>query len=401
MQKPLEGIRVIEIATYVAAPAAGTLLVDFGADVIKVEVPKGELVRHTKPRWNGFQSRMEGSPQFEMDNRGKRSLTLDLRREAGRDALGRVIEKADVVLTNMLPDRRKKHGIDAATLRARKPDLIYAALSGYGGRGPEANEPAFDYAALWARSGMMDITRDPSAPPAFLRPGVGDHSAALSLACGILAALRTRDREGVGQDIDVSLLQTGLYLLGNDLSQVLATKENAPMHDRTAPRNPLWNHYRTKDGRWIMLVMIESPRYWEPFLAAIERTELASDERFVGPVERFKNTRALVNILDEVFAQHTLAEWSDILSKHRVIWAPVRTMLETLDDPQIRAMGYFQELNHPEMGRMETIGAPLLMSEHPMPATQAAPQLGAHSKEILKAAGLSNQEIEDALRRDG
>jgi crotonobetainyl-CoA:carnitine CoA-transferase CaiB-like acyl-CoA transferase len=397
MSAPLEGIQVIEIASYVAAPAAGALLADFGADVVKVEVPEGEVIRHTRPRINGFKSRFEGSPQFEMDNRGKRSLTLDLRDEASREALRRVVDGTDVVLTNMLPGRRKKYGIDSDTLMRRNPRLIFAALSGYGGKGDEADVPAFDYAAAWARTGMMDITRDPSAPPAFQRPGVADHSAALSLVCGILAALRTRDQSGEGQEIDVSLLQTGLYLLGNDLSQVLATREAAPIHDRTAPRNPLWNHYRTRDDRWLMLVMIESHRYWEPFLAAIDQRPLAEDPRFTGPVERYRNARELVSLLDPIFREHDLERWAEILCEHDLIWAPVRTTIETLEDPQIRAMGYFRELPHPEFGTIETVGPPLLLSGHEMPANRPAPSLGADSIDVLRAAGLSEDEVAAVL----
>jgi len=397
MSAPLSGIRVVEIATFVAAPAAGALLADLGAEVIKIEVPGGELIRHTRPRHNGFGSDFAGCPQFEMDNRGKRSLTLDLKRPAARDALTRVIDGADVVLTNMLPGRCRRFGIDPETLRAERPALIYASLTGYGTRGEEADSPSFDYAALWARTGLMDLTRDPSAVPAFLRPGVGDHSAALSLVCGILAALRVRDAGGDGQVIDVSLLQTGLYLQGNDLSQTLATGNPAPMHDRTAPRNPLWNHYETGDGRWVMLVMIESPRYWGSFVRAIERPELEHDPRFVGPVERYRQSAELAAILDEVFAAHTLAQWEAKLAGKSVIWAPVRRLDETREDPQVRTMGYFSTVDHPELGRFETVGPPLLMSGHAMPADRPAPALGADSLALLRGAGLSQPEIEAAL----
>ncbi len=394
---PLDGVRVVEVATYVAAPAAGALLADLGAEVIKLEVPRGELLRHARPRFNGFRSDFDGSPQFETANRGKRSLALDLRRAAARDALLHVIDTADVLLTNMLPGRRAKYGIDAARLRERRPELIYASLSGYGGSGDEADAPAFDYAALWARTGMMDLTRDPRAAPAFQRPGVGDHSAALSLVCGILAALRTRELDGIGQEIDVSLLQTGLYLQGNDLSQALATRQQPPLHDREAPSNPLWNHYRTRDARWLMLVMIESEPYWAAFVRAIERPELEDDVRFGGQVERYRASRELVAILDEVFAQRTLAQWEAALAGHRVIWAPVREMIEALDDPQARAMGYFRRLEHPRLGSFETMGPPLLMSGHEMPADCPAPELGADSEEILRGAGLAQHEIEAAL----
>lgn len=394
---PLAGIRVVEVATFVAAPAAGALLAELGAEVIKMEVPAGELLRHTRPRHNGFGSDFAGSPQFEMENRGKQSLTLDLNNPAAREALLKVIDGADVVLTNMLPGRCRRFGIDPESLREKRPELIYASLTGYGNRGDEADSPSFDYAALWARTGMMDLTRDPAAPPAFLRPGVGDHSAALSLVCGVLAALRVRDAGGGGQVIDVSLLQTGLYLQGNDLSQTLATGSPAPMHDRAAPRNPLWNHYATKDGRWVMLVMIESGRYWGAFARAIGRPELEADPRFVGPVERYRENRALVEILDAVFAAHTLAQWEEKLAGHSVIWAPVRRLEETREDPQVEANGYFRTVDHPELGAFETVGPPLSMSGHPMASNAPAPGLGADSSSVLRAAGLSEGEIDAAL----
>ncbi len=388
---------MVEVAHFVAAPAAGALLADFGAEVIKIEVPEGEVLRHSRPRHHGFRTDFDGSPQFEMENRGKRSLTLDLRGEPARRALLRVIDGADVVLTNMLPGRCARYGIDAASLRAERPRLIYASLTGHGTRGSEADKPSFDYASLWARTGMMDLTRDPSAPPAFLRPGVGDHSAALALVCGILAALRVREGSGSGQEIDVSLLQTGLYLQGNDLSQTLVCGQSPPLHDREAPRNPLWNHYRTSDARWLMLVMIDSSRYWGAFLHAIGRPELERDPRFVGPVERYRNRRELVSLLDARFADKTLIEWEEILDAHPIIWAPVREMAETLRDPQIRTMGYFREVAHPQLGRFETVAPPLRMSGHAMPADRPAPALGADSTAVLAEAGLSPEEIAEAL----
>jgi len=397
MTAPLAGVRVVEVASYVAAPAAGALLADLGAEVIKVEVAGGELMRHTRPRMNGFRSDFDASPAFEMDNRGKRSLTLDLQREPGREALRRVVDGADVVLTNLLPGRRRRFGLDADTLLARKPSLVVAGLTGYGGRGPEADRPSFDYAAYWARTGMMDLFREPGSPPTLQRPGVGDHSAALSLVVGILAALRVRDATGEGQEVDVSLVQIGLYLQGNDLAQCLATGQPTPHHDRRRPRNPLWNQYRTADDRWLLLVMIESPRYWPTFVRAIERQELEDDPRFSGPVERYRNSEALVAILDELFAGAPLAVWEERLERHRLIWAPVRHMHEVADDPQVRAMGYLREVEHPEVGRHVTMGPPLVMSRHAMPADRPAPALGVDNEALLRAAGLDEAEIAEVL----
>jgi crotonobetainyl-CoA:carnitine CoA-transferase CaiB-like acyl-CoA transferase len=187
---PLEGVRVVEVASFVAAPAAGALLADLGAEVIKVEIPAGEIYRHSIPRRMGYQSEFPEAPQFQMDNRGKRSLALDLGRPAARSALDRVLDRADVLLTNLLPSRLVRYALDSASLRRERPALVVANLTGYGTEGPEADRPGFDYAAYWARTGFMDQLREPDAPPAFLRGGVGDHAASLALCTGSWATTR-------------------------------------------------------------------------------------------------------------------------------------------------------------------------------------------------------------------
>ncbi len=399
MPAPLAGIRVVEIASFVAAPSAGALLADLGAEVIKVEVPEGELYRHTRPRMNGFSADIDLSPAFEMDNRGKRSLALDLTRTEALDALRAVIDRADVVLTNLLPGRQRRFGLDAATLRARKPALVHATLNGYGTRGDEADRPAFDYTAYWARTGMMDLMRAPDATPAFLRPGVGDHAAGMSLVCGVLAALRVRDQTGEGQAVEVSLLQIGMYIQGNDLAQVLVAGESPPMHDREAPRNPLWNLYPTQDARWLMLVMVDSIRYWPSVCRALGCEDLVNDPRFAGPVERYKNARALVAIFDPIFRARTLDAWETALEKAGIIWSAVRRMDEVAHDPQAREMGYMPLVNHPRVGPFPTVGTPFLLSDFAMPANRPAPELGADTAAVLREAGVSEDAIEKLVGR--
>jgi crotonobetainyl-CoA:carnitine CoA-transferase CaiB-like acyl-CoA transferase len=394
---PLDGVRVVELATFVAAPSAGALLADLGADVVKVEVPRGEIYRHSRPKLMGVPSDFPEAPQFQMDNRGKRSLALDITRPAALSALQRLVEGADVFLTNMLPHRLEKYGLDAATLREKTPRLIAASLSGYGHDGPDATSPAFDYTAYWARTGFMDLMRDPGDAPAFLRPGVGDHAAALSLVTGILAALRMRDRSGEGQRVDVNLMHVGYYILGNDAALALAGGRAAPHHQRTRPRNPLWNQYRTGDDRWLFLVMVESDRYWAPLCQAIERPDLLEYERFTDARARYKSSAELVAILDEVIGARSLEEWEKHLAGHTIIWAPVRTLEEALHDPQARATGVFREVNHPTAGTYETVAPPLEMSGFPMDGTRPAPALGADGETVLREAGLETKEIEDAL----
>ncbi len=393
MPSPLEGIRVVEIASYVAAPACGALLADLGADVIKVEVPWGEVYRHSQPRFAGYDSDFAGAPHFHMDNRGKRSLVLDLALPQAVDVLGTLVRQADVVLTNLLPERQAKYGIDPETLLAERPELIIARLSGYGPLGPEANAPAFDYSSFWARSGLMDQLHEPDAPPAFQRPGMGDHSASLSLAVGILAALRTRDQDGQGQVIDVSLQHIGFYIEGNDAAVTLVTGESPPRHDRRQARNPLWNHYECGDGRWLFLVMIESDRYWKTFTEAIGEPGLAEDERFTDAVSRFRNSAELISQLDTLFAKRSRDEWSERRSAHRLIWAPVLSGAEAVKCPQAEANGSFPTVDHPELGRFKTVAPPLKMSRNHMPGTAPAPSLGADTLAILEEAGVDDETI--------
>jgi len=393
MTAPLSGIRVVELASFVAAPAAGALLADLGAEVIKVEVPWGEIYRHSLPRFAGYDSDFGLAPHFHMDNRGKRSLALDLALPEAVDALHRLVERADVLLTNMLPARLAKLGLDPSALRARRPELIVARVSGYGPVGGEANSPAFDYSTYWARTGFMDMLHEPDAPPAFQRPGMGDHSASLALVTGILAALRQRDRGEPGQVIDVSLQHIGFYVTGNDTAMTLVTGQTPPRHDRRAARNPLWNHYPTQDGRWIFLVMIESDRYWPELVRAAGLAALEGDERFKGPIERYRNSAELIRMLDRVFLSKPLAAWTEILAQYRLIWAPVLTLAEAVEDPQADAFRSFPTVEHPTQGPFRTVAPPLQMSGHTLDGTAPAPALSADTEAVLREVGVQEEHI--------
>lgn len=398
MALPLAGIRVVEIASFVAVPAAGALLADLGAEVIKVEVPWGEIFRHSRPKLAGFTNDFPAGPPFQMDNRGKRSLAIDLALPQAREALSKVIARADIVLTNVLPERLAKYQLDPESLRAERPELIVGRVSGYGAEGPRADDPAFDYTAFWALSGLMDSMRDPNAPPAWMRPGVGDHSAALALVTGILAALRTRDAGGGGQVVEVTLQHIGYYINGNDTAYALVTDELPPRHDRLAPRNPLWNHYPCKrspgqEGRWLFLVMIDSDRYWPSLCRALDREALASDERFADPIGRFKNARELVALLDGIFSERSLEAWGEALSRERLIWAPMRTLDEAIRDANAEATGCFATVEHPQFGRFRTVAPPIRLSAHPMPGTAVAPLLSADTGAVLREAGVDEETV--------
>ncbi len=390
MKKPLEGVRVVEVAHYVAVPAAGALLADLGADVVKVELPpKGELYRRSRPLYNGYDSEFPEGPGFHLDNRGKRSIGLDLTRPEGREAAHRLVERSEVMITNLLPERRRKYGLDHVSLLERHPGLVVGAINGYGTGGEEADKPAFDYSAYWARTGMMDLVRDEGMPPSMLRPGMGDHAAASNLVCGILAALRLKDGDGRGRYVEVSLLQTGFHILGCDAALALVTGEPVKRHDRRRASNPLWNSYPVADGRWLMLVMIDADRYWARFCEALGRPDLAGDERFADGFARAAHAEALIQELEAEFGRRSLAEWRTRLDAAGLIWAPVQTVDEAIRDPQARTMGYFAELEHPEAGRFESLGGPPFRIEGtPLGDERPAPGYGADAAEILAELGL-------------
>ena len=394
MQRPLDGMRVVEVASYVAVPAAGALLADLGAEVVKVEVPRGELYRRTRPKFAGYTTEFPENPPFHMDNRGKRSLAVDLTRPEARDAVVRLIDRAEIFITNLLPARRRKFGLDHETLLARHPRLVVGAINGYGIAGEEADRPAFDYAAYWARTGLMDMMRDEGLPPSLQRPAVGDHAAAVNLVCGILAALRLRDATGSGQYVDVSLLQTGFHILGTDVANALVTRERARRHDRRAPMNPLWNSYPVAGDRWLLLVMIDPERYWPKLCAAVERPDLLVDPRFADGWKRAAHATALAEELERTFLTKTLDAWRPILDAAGLIWAPVLRVDEAVEDPQARAMGYFYELEHRTAGRFETVAPPFRIEGTPLGATLAASPLHSDAQAILREAGLDEGEIE-------
>ena len=393
MSGPLEGIRVLEIANYIAVPAAASLLAELGAEVVKVEVPWGEVYRHATPRRNGYDHDFPASLPYEMDNRGKRSVALDLALPEAQAALSQLIGHADIVMTNVLPGRLAKFGLDAESIRRDHPSLILARMSGFAADGPQADDPGFDQTAFFALSGLMDQQRDPDSPPAFPRPGAGDHPAALALVSGVLAALRLRDQTGEGQIVDVNLQQVGLYVTGNDVSQSLVTGEVPPRHDRLGPRNPLWNFYRCADERWIFLVMLDSNAYWPHFVRAVGRPELAEDKRFGDAVARYKNSRDLVAILDARFAERTLADWTEEFASHKVIAAPVRTVAEAAADPNGEVNGNFVRVEHPEFGSFRSVAPPFQLSGHRLTGVSPAPSLAADTEAVLREAGVDEDTL--------
>jgi len=391
MTSPCEGLKVVEVANWVAGPAACALFRDMGAEVLKIEPPEGDALRAFKMRNLGYDTDLNTA--FELDNRGKRSLVLDLEKPRAREVVARLVRDADVFLTNLTQPRREKYGLTFEALSAVNPRLVYTSLTGYGTHGPEHWRPGFDYAAFWARSGLMGTLGEPPSPPPLCRGGQGDHTTALNLVLATLAALRLRDRTGQAQLADVTLYGTGMWTLAGDLSAALITKVQPPRHDRTTPPNPIWNSYATSDGRYVLLVHPDPQSFWPRFCAALGEPGWTADPRFDTAAKRTAASRELSALISERFARHDFAHWSRVLDEHKLIWAPVATLDEVIRDPQARAIGAFAPLEHPKEGRFETLAAPLSIRGSAIAPRGPAPELGAHSREALAEHGFAAEEI--------
>jgi crotonobetainyl-CoA:carnitine CoA-transferase CaiB-like acyl-CoA transferase len=390
---PLAGIRVLEVANWLAAPAAAALLADLGAAVIKVEPPRGDTWRYYRGTHTQPGAMPPPNPGFQLDNRGKRSTAINLDHTEGRAAVLRMAAEADIFITNLVPRRLARYGLRYEDLSKDHPRLIYAGLSAYGAKGEERDRLGFDFNAFWARSGIMSLVGDRDGPPAMPRSGMGDHATTLAIAWAIMVALYERERTGEGQELQASLLNTGLWVLGSDVQTALMGMPPAPKHARVAPRNPIANDYCTKDGRWILIQGNQPERDWPRVCAALGLEHLRDDPRFRTTPERQKHSAELVVLLDAAIAQRTRAEWGPILDQHGLIWAPAQDLSEAIEDPQARANGYFVEVEHPSLGRFRTIDTPIRFGKTEAGARGAAPELGQHTEEVLLEYGYGWEDI--------
>ena len=399
---PLGGYQVVELANWLAAPSAAAILADLGADVIKVEPPDGDP-------WRWFQlsslghdtaSKSASNDAFTMDNRGKRSVTLDLTNAEARRVLLQLVRRADVLLTNWLPQRLERHGLDYRSVQRENSKIVYAMVTGYGTRGPDANRLGFDYAAFWARSGIMGLLGEPNGPPVLQRGGMGDHTSSLALTTAVLSALLHRERTGQGQRVEASLLGTALWVLGVDLSAALKTgvQPRKPTHEE--PVNPIWNAYRTSEGRWILLVMPVYERYWPRVARAIGREDLRNDERFITLASAASHSQELVKVLIDAFQRRTLAEWAVQLDECEVVWAPVQLLPEVIQDEQLQEMEYLTTYIDAAGEPRVTVASPFALDLAGLNLRGPAPELGQHTEEVLLERGYGWAEIGD-LRNSG
>ncbi|MBM7043983.1 CaiB/BaiF CoA-transferase family protein [Rhizobium lusitanum] len=390
------GLKVVDLASFIAGPGAAVILSDFGADVIKVEPPTGDTWRigYKIPP----QPRAKDNYPWHLNNRNKRGLALDLKSPEAREVLRRLVEWADVLIVNTPHPAREKLKLGYEDVAPWNPRLIYADVTGYGDHGPDAQLPGFDITAYWARSGLLSLTRDAGAPPTLPVAGSGDHSTAVSLYSAIVTALYRRERTGKGSYVTTSLLAAGVWACAVSTQAALSDATFFPLHDRANPPNATFNVYRAADDTWFVIVL--TPDKWPALVYGIGRPDLLTDARFADPAKQGANSAQLTAILDETFTAQPMAHWSEIFEQAHLTFGVVHAPSEVIKDPQLRANDIVVPLYGAGGNLNFTISSPLQVHGiAKVPATRA-PELGEHSEEILKQLGFGADEI-DGLHASG
>jgi len=381
----LAGYRVVELAMWVAGPSAGGLMADWGADVIKVETAGGD------PQRNILGALGYGDlpvPGFTLDNRGKRSVVLDLTTDEGREAMEALLATADVYLTNMRPQSLEAIGLAPEQVHERHPGLVVTTITGYGLDGDEAWRPGYDIGAFWARGGIARDLVGREEAPVPVRGGLGDHFTGMTAVAGTMAALLERTASGAGRIVESSLLRTGVWAIGHQIviQEEFGRLQSARPRERSPA--PMVNSYQAGDGKWFWLIALEADRHYPALLAAIERPDLAEDQRFVDAKSRKDNAEAFIATLDEAFASAPMKHWAERFDAHDVWWSPANSIAEVLEDQQVHDSGGFVEVAMGDADPVRSVNSPITFRDQPLRSTPAAPAVGQHTDEVFRELGL-------------
>ena len=394
----LEGLKVIEMATYVAAPAAGAMLRDWGAEVIKVEPLNGCPMRRF---FEGMKSNVpiEGNPIFTLDNRGKKGISINTSDEKGAKIVRELIKDADIFLTNVRPKSLESANLNHEELHKINPKLIYCSLTGYGLDGEERNRPGFDVAAYWSRSGMAHLTQRKGEEPLPIRTASGDHITAISTVSGILAAVYERTQTGKGKVVETSLLRTGIYSVSSDMALQLKFGRVPSTKKRDEQINPIFNFFKTKDDRWICLSPRAGGDYDLPkVVRALGKEDWLENKKFNTNQARRENGKEFIEEMDKAFSQQTMAEWGEKLDAQYLIWSPVQNLKEVSKDKQAIAGGAFSEVEDQDCSEnYSTVSSPVKFHNSDDGPKGPAPKLGQDNFEVLKGIGINEEEINNLI----
>jgi len=394
---PLSDLRVLDVSSFIAAPAAAVVLADFGADVIKIE-PPGDGDPHRGSYRNASYPQSDKNFPWQLDGRHKRSLALDLKNAEARPVLERLVRRADVMIVNFPPPARERLRLRWEDMEPIHPRLVYCSLTGYGESGPDRDRPGFDVSAYFGRSGILDAARYEGGPPGLSLPAQGDRATAITLVAAILLGLRQRDRTGKGCWVGTSLYANGVWSNGTSAAGALLGAQLLPRQGPDRPRNALTNLYRTKDDRWLQLLMVREDRLWEAFCTAIERPDLLEDPRFTNRAERRARPLELARELVAVFAARTYAEWERAFAGTGIPVGVIGRLADVVEDEQAEHAGIFAPTTNPEVPR--TVNNPIRLGFAKPRTAGPPPAVGQHSEDILRELSYGDAEIAN-LRKAG
>ena len=397
MSKPLEGIRVVELATFIAAASAGRFMADLGADVIKIESAKGDPLRHTAPS-EGRPLDMYENTTWDLENGNKRCISLNMKDPAGKEAFFKLLDTADVLITNWRVQALERAGLDYETLKARYPKLVYAICTGYGEYGPDKDLPGFDFTAFFARGGYLDSLRQRGTVPMNVVPGLGDHNVGMNLAAGICAALLQAKLKGVGEKVETSLFESAIFNMGMMIqaSNYEGIAQNYPIDVRKSA-NPFNAAWRTKDDRFIQTCMPDFNTYYKAFITAVGREDLADSQEYfpILTCQEKGLTSELYDIVMDAFSKKTVAEWTLILEAADIPFALAKNWMEIRNDKQAEANNCFYDMTYSNGNTRRLVRLPVKFQEMGVPEYKTGALIGEQGAEVLKELGYEDAQIKE------